>query len=118
MLADSLVEEATMGWLDRLLPVLRPLPNAVYAHLITAWQEPHERLQRWRCVLMREPGSTRTLVRVVDADRLGREHITVRGYGDLDGRTDLVLYEGWFSPGVGAELRRAPAAAGAPESGR
>ena len=105
-----------MGWtidLRRVVRYLRPplhqLPEAVYAHPITQWQEPHERLQRLRCLLHTSPptgGARLTLVRVVDPAELVRRGLRIETYADLDAHPDAVLYQGGFAPGSGAQLTR------------
>jgi hypothetical protein len=105
-----------MSWTNELLrvvrrlrPPLRTLPDAVYAHLVTQWQEPHERLQRLRCASRTERGTSGapvTLLRVVDPAELARRGLRIETYEDLDAHPEVVLYQGGFAPGSGAQLTR------------
>jgi hypothetical protein len=101
-----LEEDLAMSWLDRLRPVLRGLPDAVYAHLVTSWGEGEEALARYRC--MTRPGRVGQhhvrFVRVIDPDEVDRRGLKLREYGDLDGHPQLIRYEGWFADGLGAHL--------------
>lgn len=74
--------------LKRLLfPALRKLPGPVYTDLFLKWKEPHETLDRLRCVFQKAKieGQNVTQLRIVDPYELSQRGIKVREYADLKG---------------------------------
>jgi hypothetical protein len=83
---------------QRLFPALKKVPGPVYTDLVLTWKQPHERIERLRCVCQKGEVNGRkvTLIRIVDPVELGKRGLTVRGYADLDGHVEVMCYEGWF----------------------
>ncbi len=84
---------------QRVVPVLRELPLGVYAQLVVKWQEPHDTLARWRCILRKGEADGRrvTLIRIVDPEEVRRRGFYLRKYSDLNGRPEVIRYEGWLA---------------------
>lgn len=102
---ELLIKGRTMDWvrlaqaLKRLLfPALRTLPPQVYVELVVKWKQPHEVLERLRCVSRKAEieGQKVTEIRIVDLYELSQRGIKVREYADLNGHAEVIWYEGWF----------------------
>jgi hypothetical protein len=93
---------------QRLFPPLKGLPAPIYAQLVVKWKQPHETLERLRCVSQKGEVSGRgvTLIRIVDPTEVRRLGLTVREYADLDGHAAVIRYEGWigYTPTVEVHL--------------
>lgn len=81
-----------------LFPAVRKLPAQVYAELVVRWKQPHELVERLRCVCQKGEieGQRVTLIRIVEPEELRGLRLQVREYADLDNQAAVIRYEGWF----------------------